>query len=113
MTKYAKDFTQSVPFTDQGFMLKLAASTALAITVPGNSNQKFRACFRGSFTDEVYVCLNAAATLPIPGAATATYNQEFLPLLEPKVVLGGDTLSFISTGTPSIGVSFLLIESQV
>jgi hypothetical protein len=113
MTPFRKDFSKSFPFTDTGFMLLLAASTALSITVPGSSNQKFRACFRGSFTDEVWVRLNGTAVLPSAGVATATYLQEFLPLLEPKIVKGGDSLSFISAGTPSIGVSFLLVEPQV
>lgn len=112
MTKYAKNFHGTLPFSDTGFKLLLAASTALPITVPGTSKQIYRASFRASSTAEVWVALNGTAVLPTAGVASSTYNQEFIPLNEPKYVKGGDTLSFISAGTPSIGVSLLLVEDQ-
>jgi len=107
-TKYQKNFHGTVPISDTSFQLLLAASTALAITVPGTENQVYRAVFRCSSTAEIWVRLNGTAAIPGAGASTSTAYQEFIPL-EPKYVKGGDTLSFISASTPSVGVSFLQV----
>lgn len=110
-TRYAKNFHGTMPFTNTSAKLLLVASTALAYTIPGTPNMLYRATFRASFTAEIYVSLNGTATLPTSGSSTTTNNnQEFIPLLEPKYVNGGDVLSFISLGTPSIGVQLHLIQ---
>ena len=110
-TRYQKNSHHTMPFTNTSAQLLLAASTALAYTVPGTSNQIYRATFRASFTAEIYVSLNGTASLPTSNTATSTNNnQEFIPLLEPKYVKGGDVLSFISLGTPSIGIQLHQVQ---
>ena len=109
MTNFQKNFHGTVPFSDTDFQLLLAASTALAITVPGTPNQIYRAVFRSSSTAEIWVRLNGTAALPGAGLAISTAYQEFIPL-EPKYVKGGDTLSFISASTPQVGVSLLQVS---
>lgn len=110
VTPYRKNFHGTMPFSNTGVMILLAASTAISWTVPGIQSQLYRATFRCSSTAEIYVSLNGTATLPTTNTATAVSNQEFIPLNEPKYVRGGDTLSFISAGTPSIGVALLQVQ---
>lgn len=112
-TPYQTNFTECFPFTDTGEMMILAASTALSFTVLGLATQKFRANFSINSTADVWVRLNGTAVLPTAGVATATYNQEKINSSNfIKYVHGGDTLSFISSGTPQVGVSLLLVESN-
>jgi len=110
MTRYTTNFDQCYPFSDSGAMMLLIASTALSYTVPGTPTQKYRAKFSISSTADVWVKLNGTAVLPTSGASTATYNQERIDINFVKYVNGGDSLSFISSGTPQVGVSFLEVE---
>lgn len=112
VTPYQKNFHGTMPFTNTGVMMLLVASTALGWTVPGDPTQLYRASFRCSSTAEVWVSLNGTAVIPSSNIATANNNQEFIPLNEPKYVRGGDTLSFISTGTPQVGVSLLMVQNS-
>jgi len=109
-TKYNRNFEKCFPFSDTGFKMILAASTALPITIPGNDNQIYRAKFSVSSTADVWVQLNGTAVLPTAGVASATYNQERIDIDFVKYVKGEDTLSFISTGTPQVGVSLLMVQ---
>jgi|ERR1700685_1312444 len=110
MTRYANNFDHTLPFSDAGAMVLLVASTAVAYTVPGTANQSYRAKFSISSTADAWVCLNGTAVLPTSGAATATYKQERIDDGLIKYVKGGDSLSFISSTTPQIGVSFILVQ---
>lgn len=110
-TPYNDNFDGTKPFTNISLQLLLAASTAISWTVPGTPDQKYRATFRASFTAEIWVRLNGTAAIPSSNTVTNTVGQEFIPLLEPKYVKGGDTLSFISSSTPSIGVQLLQIQN--
>lgn len=110
MTIYNENFNECYPVTDSGIMLLLVASTALPFTVPGTMNQTYRAKFSVSATADVWVRLNGTAVLPTSGVATATYNQERIDINFVRYVKGGDTLSFISSTTPQIGVSFLEVQ---
>ena len=109
-TRYTRNFIDTMPFSNTCVDMQLVATTALSYTVPGTSKQLFRASFRCDTGETVWVALNGTAVLPTSGVATAVSNQEFIPLFEPKFVKGGDTLSFISPGTPHVGVSFLLLQ---
>ncbi len=110
MTKYNRNFDHCYPFSDSGVMMILAASTALSYTVPGVPTQKFRAKFSISSTADAWVKINGTAVLPTAGVAASTYNQERIDIDFIKYVIGGDSLSFISSSTPQIGVSFLEVE---
>lgn len=108
---YQENYSKTFPITDNGFMMQLAASTALSITVPGTANQTYRVKFNSSYTAEIWVARNKTAVLPTSGTATAVSGQEFLPKYdEARYAIGGDTLSFISATTPQVGVSFLLVD---
>ena len=88
-------------------MMTLEASTALPYTVPGTNAQSYRACFSTSSTADVWVCNNGTATLPTSDTATAIRYQQRIGVNTNLFVRGGDVLSFISTGTPQVGISFL------
>lgn len=111
-TPYQTNFTETFPFSDSSFGLLLVASTALPYTVPGTSDQVYRAEFTIPYGQAVWVKLNGTAVLPTSGVAAATYNQEMIGMNFVRYVKGGDTLSFISTGTPQVGVSLLLVQPQ-
>lgn len=109
-TRYNRNFNECFPFSDTGMKTLLAASTALSWTVPGTSNQLYRAKFSVSTSADVFVKLNGTATVPSSNTATATYNEERIDVNFVRYVKGGDTLSFISTGTPQVGVSLLQVQ---
>lgn len=109
-TRYQKNFLNTHPFSNTNMEALLAASTALSYTVPGNATQQFRVKFRSSYTAEIFVRYNATAALPSSNTATTVSNQEMLPLDECRYVNGGDTLSFISSGTPALSAQFLLVQ---
>lgn len=110
-TKYNCNFERTFPFANDGMLTTLVASTALPYVVPGTDKQIYRTTFSVSPTVDVWVRLNGTAIVPVSGVATATYNQERINPFDPhRYVRGGDTLSFISTGTPQVGVSLLLVQ---
>lgn len=111
VTRYQKNFHDTFPHSNTGVQMLLAASTALPFTVPGTANQIYRAKFSSSYTAEVWVGYNITATVPTTNTATATTNQEFLPKYdEARYVKGGDVLSFISTGTPQVGLVLYQVQ---
>lgn len=110
MTKYARNFVDTLPFSNTAAKMKLAANTALSYTVPGDDKSIYRVKFRCSATAEVWVALNATAVGPSAGVIASSPNQEFIPLDECRYVKGGDVLSFISSGTPDVGISLLLVQ---
>jgi hypothetical protein len=109
-TPYQMNFSECFPFSDTGVKAILAASTALPFTVPGTENQIYRASFGCSSNAEIWVNNNGTATVPTSNTASATVNQEFVIPGMCRYVKGGDVLSFISTGTPQIGVSLLKVQ---
>lgn len=108
MTVFNSQYEKTFPVSDSGTMMLLAASTALAYTVPGTSNQVYRAAFSVSLSADVWVSNNGTAAVPTSNTNTATYNQwRINPFDNARYVKGGDVLSFISTGTPQVGVELL------
>lgn len=111
VTPYNTNYSGTLPFSNTCINILLAASTAISWTVPGNANQKYRASFSVSLSSDVWVRLNGTAVVPTSNTVTSsdTYQErignDFF-----RYVNGGDTLSFISTGTPQVGVSLLLVE---
>lgn len=108
-TQYNESFSGCFPFSDTGMSVLLAAGVAQSWTVPGISSQTYRANFTFTANVPVWVKLNGTATVPI-GTISATYNQEMLGINCVRYVRGGDTLSFVSTSTPQVGVSLLLVQ---
>lgn len=113
VTRYQRNFVDTLPFSNKCVQLLLAAGAEQHFTVPGASNVKYRAEFRCQTGAEVYVRLNGTAAIPGAGTQTALSNQELLPLNEARYVIGGDVLSFISASTPNVSVSLLQVEPLV
>jgi len=110
-TRYHMNFDGCIPFSDTGANILLSAAAETTWTVPGASKDKYRASFGCATGSQIWVSLNGTATVPIVDTATDTYNQEFLMPGMCRYVKGGDVLSFISTGTPQVGVSLLQYEA--
>jgi hypothetical protein len=114
VTRFNTNFSETFPFSDTAINILMAASTAIAYTVPGNANQIYRATFSVSSSADVFVKLNGTAVVPVSNTVTSTPNQERINPFDPhRYVKGGDTLSFISTGTPQVSVSLLLVQDAV
>lgn len=109
-TKYQTNFSDCFPFSDTSFNALLVASTALSVTVPGGPERIYRAKFSVPYGQSVWVALNGTATVPTSGVSTSAPYQEFIDMNCVRYVKGGDTLSFISTGTPQVGVSLLKVQ---
>ncbi len=112
MTAYNTNYSGTFPFSNQTFSVLLAASTALGVTVPGTSSQLYRAKFACSSSAEIWMRKNGTAAAPSANSSATTSYQELVPLDECRYVQGGDTLSFISAGTPSLSVSLLLVQDN-
>lgn len=106
MTYYNSGYEQCFPFSDEAPQYALAASTALTYTVPGTANERFRVSFSYPYNANVYVAINATATLPAIATMNSSSRSEFRPTV--RYVKGGDTLSFISTSTVTDGGFSLL-----
>jgi len=111
MTTYSSSFDNTKPFSHNGLQALLVASTALPWTVPGLATKTYRAEFSVSTTADVWVSSNGTAIAPVSGSAVTVNNQERVYPGMARFVKGGDILSFISTGTPQLGVSLLLVQS--
>jgi hypothetical protein len=108
-TQYNINHERCRPFSDTCMNALLAASTALTYTVPGSESITYRAEFSCSSTADVWVCNNGTAQVPTSNTAATTRYQERIDGNTILFVRGGDVLSFISTGTPQVGVSLLQI----
>ena len=104
-TQFRENFLETLPFSDTGAKLWLAANAELTWTVPGITGTQYRANFRYNKNAEIWIKLNGTITVPVANTVVDTYNEELLP--DFRYVQAGDVLHFISTGTPQIGVSLL------
>jgi hypothetical protein len=106
-------------FCNKIFSATLAANADTAIAVPSaaaigtysaNSKNRFIAVITSTPGDDVFMAVNVAAAVPA-GAAFAASSSELIPNGHTaKSCLTGDTLHFISTGTPSVTVAFYAIQ---
>ena len=109
-TRYQINFRDCLPFSNTCMNILLAASTAATYTVPGTDEKIYRAHFSVSSSADVWVCLNGTAQVPTSNTIDQTANMERIDTWFQRYVKGGDTLSFISTGTPQVGVSLLQVQ---
>lgn len=112
MTMYNCNYDGTKPVSDTCFQANLATNVQQTYTVPGTSNQKYRAKFGFNVTANVYVGLNVTATSPGAGLNTTTANLYFKPD-EPIYVKGGDEINVISPDAAGayVGISLLLLPS--
>lgn len=111
VTQWNENYAETFPFSNTTINILLAASTVDTYTVPGNETQIYRAHFSVSSSADVWVRLNGTAQVPTSGVVDQTTYQERIDVNFNRYVKGGDTLSFISTGTPQVGVSLLQVQS--
>lgn len=109
-TPFQINFKDTFPVTNTGMQTLLEANTAVTYTVPGTSDQIYRAKFSCQTGAEVWIGFNVVATVPTSNTVTNISKIEFIPLFEARYVSGGDTISIISTGTPQVGISLLLVQ---
>lgn len=110
VTPFNSNYNDTFPFSNTCIDILLAASTVISWTVPGISTQQYRANFSVSLSADVWVCKNGTAAVPTSNTVGSVPYQERIGDNFFRYVNGGDTLSFISTGTPQVGVSLLLVQ---
>lgn len=107
-----------IKFPDTIYSAVLTASTNAAVTVPGatalglatnTSKNKFIAIINWSYDTDLYFSVNHTAA--IPGAVPiAAGNSILLNHFENAfLVNAGDTLNFISAGTPGVTIAFYAV----
>ena len=106
-----------LPASNTNYSVTLVASTDTTLTVPidgalgqssSTSKEKLIAIITHDLGVNIWVAVNATATLPAGASFAATASFENPAAIEVK---GGDILHFISSGTPSISVRFYWITS--
>jgi len=111
VTPWNENYAHTMPFSNTNLNVLLSASTAISYTVPGNETQTYRANFSVSTSADVWVRLNGTAQVPTTNTIDQSSYQERIGVDFNRYVKGGDTISFISTGTPQVGVSLLQVQS--
>jgi hypothetical protein len=110
--RYTSSFDQSIGFSDTQFQLNIVADTALTVTLPGTSNDKYILTFGCSSDSEIYVGYGVTAVLPGSGVATTNAFIEFVVPGMQRYAIGGTTLSFITHDTTDyVGVSIRSITN--
>lgn len=84
-----------------GTSTTLAATVAQTFTTPGNFNRAF---FSYSVGTNVFVAIDATAT--IPGPAVAATNSELNPAARQIKVTGGQTISVISDTAAYVSIRY-------
>lgn len=108
--QYNSNYHETMPFSDAAYQLALTANNAQSITIQGLPNTKYQAYF--SFNDEanVFVRLNAPASVPADNTVNTEQYNELRPLK--RYVQTGDVLHFITPDTNAyVGVSLRQIQS--
>lgn len=97
-------------FSDTCAQVNCAANVEKTFTVPGTDVQQFQAFFEYTQNSNVFVCKNAAATVPLAGTVGTQQYNEFKP--QKRYVQGGDVLHFITPDTAGayIGVSLRQLQ---
>ena len=106
---YNANYIETMPFSDTAVQVACAANTEETFTVPGNPTQQYQAYFEYISTSNVFICLNAAPTIPASGTVGTQQYNEFRP--KKRYVKGGDVLHFITPdATAYIGVSLRQLQ---
>lgn len=103
---YATNFDGTIPFSDVCEQIALATNTDSSYTIPGTSTDKYVMTLSYISTSNIFVCKNAAATVPGAGLKTATPYLEFKP--SKRYVQGGDVIHFITPDASAyVGLSLM------
>lgn len=113
-TLYNTNYDLTMPWVDDSAQLYLAATTDETYTVPGTGMDKYSVRFAYTEASNVYVGLNAEATVPDSGTPVATQSYcEFRPGGDgtQRYVKGGDVLHFITPDTTAyVGIRLMKLN---
>lgn len=111
-TPWNSNFEKTIPFSDDCWQLALATNTDKSFTIPGTAQTKYSMLITYTSTSNVFVCLNATATVPSAGTATTQFYEEFRPCSDDsrRYVKGGDVVHFITPDASAyVGISLMLL----
>lgn len=109
------NYEETVPFSDVNAQLALATNTNLAYTVPGSLTDTYQVRFTYLYNSNVFVRMNAAATVPGAGLQTAVQYEEFRPGSDgsKRYVRGTETINFITPDASAyVGIVLMSIPTQ-
>lgn len=108
------NYDETVPFSDVNAQLALATNVNSAYTVPGTALNTYQVRFTYVYNANVFVRLNAAATVPGAGLTTQVTYEEFRPGSDgsKRYVRGGETLNFITPDASGyVGITLMSIPT--
>lgn len=111
---YNSNFDETIPFSDVCAQLALATNTDLSYTIPGTSENKYTMIITYTSTSNVFVCKNAAATVPGAGTVTTQAYEEFRGGSDgtKRFVQGGDVIHFITPDASAyVGIRLMSVPS--
>jgi hypothetical protein len=106
--KYNSNFEQTVAFSDVCAQVSLQANVAETFTLPGPDTIKYQLRFSYISTSNVFVCKNAAPTIPAAGTVGTQQYNEFRPGADgsKRYAQGGDVIHLITPdATAYVGIS--------
>lgn len=106
--QYNSNFDVTVPFSDVCAQIALTSNADKTFTVPGGPTVKYSVRFGYTNNSNVFVTLNAVATVPGAGLVTTQQYNEFRPGDDgsQRYAQGGDVIHFItSDATAYVGIS--------
>jgi hypothetical protein len=107
--QYNSNYQETMPFSDAAAQVSCLVGVAETYTVPGTETMQYQAYFEYASNSNVFVCKNAAPTIPTGGTVGTQPYNEFKP--KKRYVRGGDVLHFITPdATAYVGVSLRQIQ---
>jgi hypothetical protein len=111
---YNSNYEQTIPFSDVCAQLALATNTDLSYTIPGTPANNYTMIITYTSTSNVFVCKNAAATVPGAGLITQQQYLEFRGGSDgtKRSVKGGDVIHFITPDASAyVGIRLMAVPA--
>lgn len=106
---YNANYIETMPFSDTAIQVACGTNVEETWTVPGEPTQQYQAYFEYNSISNVFICKNAAPTIPSAGTVGEQPYNEFRP--KKRYVRGGDVLHFITPDASAyVGVSLRQLQ---
>lgn len=103
------NYIETMPFSDTCIQVACGTNVEETWTVPGPETSEYQAYFEYNSISNVFICKNAAPTIPSAGTVGEQQYNEFRP--KKRYVKGGDVLHFITPDASAyIGVSLRQLQ---
>lgn len=111
---YNSNYDLTSPFSDVCAQVNLDVGVAETYTVPGTALNQYSMRLSYASNSNVFVCLNAAPTIPGAGTVGTQQYNEFKPGYDgsQRYVKGGDVVQFITPDTTAyVGIKLMSVPA--